>query len=103
MIIGTTPTFTLTIPDKEGLDLNSAEEIYFTIRQGSLKITKFGEDITIINDYSVSVSFTQEETLQFRYNIPAEIQLNWIYGNGARAATEIKTIQVSKNLIREVL
>lgn len=103
MIIGTTPTFTLTIPDKEELDLNNAENIYFTIRQGSLKITKSGEDIIIINEYTVQVSFTQEETLQFRYNIPAEIQLNWIYANGARAATKIKTIELSKNLIREVL
>lgn len=103
LIIGTTPTFTLTIPDNENLNLNDAENIYFTIRQGSLIITKSGEDVTIINEYTIQVSFTQEETLQFRYNIPAEIQLNWIYANGARAATKIKTIQLSKNLIREVL
>ena len=53
MIIGTTPTFTLTIPDKDELDLNSAEKIYFTIRQGSLKITKSGEDIIIVNKYTI--------------------------------------------------
>lgn len=53
MIIGTTPTFTLTIPDKEGLNLSSAEEIYFTIRQGSIKITKTGEEVTIINEHTV--------------------------------------------------
>ena len=53
MIIGTTPTFTLTIPNKEELNLNNAEKIYFTICQGSTKITKTSEEITIINEHTV--------------------------------------------------
>lgn len=103
LIIGTTPTFNLKISGKEELDLTEAENIYFTIRQGSIKMTKSNEDITIIDEHNVQVSFTQEETLQLRYNMPTEIQLNWMYPNGARAATKIKTIQLHKNLIREVL
>lgn len=103
LIIGTTPTFTLTIPNKGNLNLNDAEKIYFTIRQGSLVITKTGENVNIIDEHTVQVSFTQQETLQFRYNAPAKIQLNWIYINGARAASKIRTIQLSENLIHEVL
>ena len=103
LIIGTTPTFTLSIKNKNNLNLYNAKKIYFTIRQGSLKMTKTDNDITIKNEYTVQISFTQEETIQFRYNIPTDIQLNWTYANGERAATKIKTIQLSRNLIREVL
>lgn len=37
----------------------------------------------------------------FKYLLKAEIQVNWIYPNGARAATYVKRIPVFKNLIRE--
>lgn len=102
MIIGTTPTFTLTVLD-DSLDFNEPAKIYFTIRQGSIKYTKTGEDIIIIDKNTLQVTFTQEETLAFRWNLEAEIQLNWIYDNGARAATKVKKIMLFKNLIKEVL
>ena len=49
MIVGTTPTFTIKVTDDETLDFEAAENIYFTIRQGSIKFTKTGEDIAIID------------------------------------------------------
>ena len=73
LIIGTTPTFTLKVTDDETLDFTSVEKIYFTIKQGSISYTKTGEDITIIDEHTISVTFTQEETLAFRYNLTAEI------------------------------
>ena len=73
LIIGTTPTFTLKVTDDETLDFTSVEKIYFTIKQGSISYTKTGEDITIIDEHTISVTFTQEETLSFRYNLTAEI------------------------------
>ena len=103
VIVGTTPTFTIKVTDDETLNFEQTENIYFTIRQGSVKFTKTGEDISIIDEHTLQVTFSQEETLTFRYNLEAEIQLNWTYLNGARAATKIKTIKLSKNLIREVL
>jgi len=51
----------------------------------------------------VSVALSQQETLSFKSGVPAEIQLNWLYENGSRAATRVKTIDLSKNLLREVL
>ena len=102
MIIGTTPTFTLIVKD-DNLDFNEPEHIYFTIRQGDVKYTKTNEDITILDKNILQISFTQEETLTFRYNLEAEIQLNWIYFNGVRAATKIKKIMLLKNLLKEVL
>ena len=73
MIIGTTPTFTLKVTDDETLDFTSVEKIYFTIKQGSITYTKTGEDITVIDAHTISITFTQEETLAFRYNLTAEI------------------------------
>ena len=49
MIIGTTPTFTLSIPEDSGVNLSNATNIYFTIRQGSIIYTKTGSDITIVD------------------------------------------------------
>ena len=103
IITGTTPTLTLHVSDDENLDFNEANQIYFTIRQGSVKYTKTSEDIYIVDEHTLQVSFTQEETLSFRYNLEAKVQLNWTYENGIRAATKVKTITLSENLIREVL
>ena len=102
MIIGTTPTFTLSIPEDSGLDLSKATNIYFTIRQGSIIYTKTGSDITIVDENTVTVSLTQEETLSFKYLVDAEIQLNWTEGN-KRYATKIRKIPLDKNLIKEVI
>ena len=103
MIVGTTPTFTLRVTDDENLNFYDAENIFFTIRQGSVEYTKDMEYITIVDNFTLRVSFTQEETLKFRYNQEAKIQLNWIYPNGIRAATKVKTVTLSENLLREVL
>lgn len=103
MIVGTTPTFTLTVINNDDLDFNQVENIYFTIRQGSVKLTKETPDITVVAKNKVRITFTQQETLQFKFNTQAELQLNWTYPGGVRAATFIKTIAMFKNLIGEVL
>ena len=103
MIIGTTPTFTLKMSEESEIDFSNAVEIYFTARQGSITITKSGEDITVIDPLTVTTTLTQRETLQFKPNLELEIQLNWTYPNGVRAASKIKKIQLYKNLIKEVL
>lgn len=103
MVIGTTPTFTLTITDDDTLNFFEVETIFFTIKQGSVQYTKSGSDITIIAENSVAATLSQEETLSFKSNVQAEIQLNWTYENGSRAATRVKRIDLSKNLLREVL
>lgn len=102
MIIGTTPTFSLSIPADSGIDFTNIPNIYFTIRQGSIIYTKTNEDITVVNSHIVRVSLTQEETLSFNPRAEAEIQLNWTDGE-KRGATKILKIFLDKNLIREVL
>ena len=99
----TTPTLPMTVP----IDLTGAE-IHVTIKQGARKIQKTGTDVTAIYDSEsgkteLSVSLTQEETGAFFAEKKAYVQVNWIFSDGTRDATDIKQIDVSENLIAEVI
>lgn len=104
MVRGTTPTFVLTIDDDE-LDLTQAT-VYVTFRQDTdkchgLLITKTGDDIEV-KPKEVDVFLSQAETLKFQKG-SMQIQLNWVYADGSRACSDIKTIMVEKNLLGMVL
>ena len=105
MIRATTPTFIFTIKS-DTLDLTQAESIYVTFSQGSKKITKDGEDVTIDGTKTVSVWLTQEESLALSEG-EMEVQINWTYedayGNHRRAATVVKSICVTNQLLRRIL
>lgn len=99
----TTPTVPMTVP----VDLTGAE-IHVTIKQGARKIQKTGADVVSVYDSEsgkteLSVSLTQEETGTFLAEKKAYVQVNWIFSNGIRDATNIKQIDVSENLIAEVI
>lgn len=100
MTQGTTPTFTLRLPDM--IDLTLAEEFVFTLSQGSAIVEKYGADMTI-SAHSVDVYLTQAETLQFQTYSDAKMQLNWVYSDGSRGCTKVKTISVEENLHDEVM
>jgi len=100
MIRGTTPTFELKIADNT-VDLTQASNVYATFTQLDRSITKTGEDI-VVTARQVDVYFSQEESLAFKTgNI--EVQLNWTYNGGSRAATNIVKVYITENLIGEVL
>lgn len=99
----TTPTLPMTVP----VDLTGAD-IYVTIKQGQRKIQKTGADVVSVYDSesgktTLSVTLTQEETGQFLSERKANVQVNWIFADGTRDATNIKQIDVSENLIAEVV
>lgn len=99
----TTPTLPMTVP----VDLTGAE-IHVTIKQGARKIQKTGTDIVSVWDAesgktTLSVTLTQEETGAFLAGRKAEVQVNWIFSDGTRDATNIKQIDVLENLIAEVI
>ena len=78
--------------------------VTFCKMDGSLIMTKTGDDLNITNN-SVEVYLTQEETLSFP-NGQIQVQLNWLYPEGnrvKRACSEIMSISAKKNLIDEVL
>lgn len=99
MVQATTPTFVLTLPDT--VDLTEPSHFYFSLRQGHVKIEKTGSDL-VIDGQTISVYLTQAETLTIMPGI-VKIQLNWTYQNGSRAASEIVSVNVSENLLKEVL
>ena len=104
MIRGTTPTLTLKIND-DTLDLSQAQSVYVTIRQAEYELEKTGGDLTVDGN-TVSVYLTQEESLALIEAARAEVQVNWTYPEGARtarAATKVRTIDIGKQLLPEVI
>ena len=99
MVQATTPTFILTLPDT--VDLSQAANIYFSLRQKNVLIEKAGDDLTV-DGQTVSVYMSQAETLQL-VSGAAQIQLNWTYANGSRACSNIVSVQVTENLLKEVV
>lgn len=99
MVQATTPTFILTLPDT--VDLSQVANIYFSLRQKNVLIEKAGDDLTV-DGQTVSVYLSQAETLQL-VSGAAQIQLNWTYANGSRACSNIVSVQVTENLLKEVV
>ena len=99
MVQATTPTFILTLPDT--VDLSQAVNIYFSFRQKNVIIEKSGDDLTV-DGQTVSVYLSQAETLHL-VSGAAQIQLNWTYANGSRACSNIVLVQVTENLLKEVV
>lgn len=107
MIRATTPTFTLKIKSTT-LDLSEAENIYVSLAQGNrIYLEKSGDDIEFEAPRTVKVWLTQEESLSLAEGFQLEIQINWTYvdvsGNHRRAATKIKSVLVTKQLLRRVV
>ena len=102
MTRGTTPTVTFTLKD-ETIDLEEAASVYVTFRQGRRTLRKTGEELTLSGNVA-EVRLSQSESLTFDACLePVFAQLNWLYGNGARACSEIVQLQMKENLEPEVL
>ena len=98
---GTTPTFTLTLPQSFEGDLTTAKNVYATFQSGYKSVTKEGEDLEITTR-SVSVFLSQEETLSFGVG-EVEIQLNWTTATGKRFASDVTKYQITKQLLQRVV
>lgn len=97
---GTTPTFHLTFSEEE-LDLTTASNVYVTFKQNEKRITKSGEDL-VIAEKQVDVYLNQKETLSFTQG-DVKVQVNWTLANGRRAASEVKTTELSEQLLEKVI
>lgn len=99
MFRGTTPTLTLTFP--EGTDFTGTT-VYVSLTDSNrtevMRLT--GEDLTIENNV-ISLYLTQEQTLSLPPIVL--IQVNWTYGTGERACSNIVSFDTKRNLINEVL
>ena len=106
MINYTTPTISLVV---EGVNL-TGQDVYVTLKQGCLELTKTGADLTVtttthdqVTDTNIAFTLTQEESAAFNYNLSVLLQVNFINSQGVRDATNMVNIGVMRNLLDEVI
>lgn len=95
---GTTPTIQITIND---IDLNEMQNIYVVFEQNGYILKKDSSDLDIEGNV-ISVSLSQEETLNFKEGT-CNIQLRMITKGGVAIASPIKTTKVYRVLNKEVI
>lgn len=95
---GTTPTIQITIND---IDLNEMQNIYVVFEQNGYILKKESSDLNIEGNI-ISVSLSQEETLNFKEGT-CNIQLRMITKGGVAIASPIKTTKVYRVLNKEVI
>ena len=97
MIKGTTPTHKFNV-DR---DLTLAR-VYVTYKQrGSIIVERNNEETTntlTINETSVELTLTQEETLKFYANEKVEIQIRAVYEDGTAIASSIISVYTDRIL-----
>lgn len=84
-IRGTTPTVTFSLPFDVSTIRNC--EVYFA-QNDELLVTKAMEDC-VLEDRTLSVTLTQSDTLQFDDDAKLEMQIRFVFTNGAVDATQI--------------
>lgn len=97
----TTPTLVITIDKPELIDTSG---IYVTFAQGAQLLT-INSDIDVTateTGVQLELELTQLQTAGF---VPgrAQLQVNWLESNGNRGATEIATINITDNLLNQVI
>ena len=97
---GTTPTYILTFTEQL-LDLTEANNVYVTFRKGAKVLTKTGNDIDVYPK-RVEIYLNQKETLAFSQG-EVKVQVNWTLAEGRRAASVVKTIDLSEQLLEKVI
>lgn len=95
---GTMPTIQITIND---IDLNEMQNIYVVFEQNGYILKKESSDLDIEGN-TISVSLSQEETLNFKEGT-CNIQLRMITKGGVAIASPIKTTKVYRVLNKEVI
>lgn len=103
MIRYTTPILPLEV---EGIDLTENQDVYVTLKQGRITLTKKNSDLTISYDSekelsTITFSLTQTESAAFNIDKAVDIQVNYINSSQVRDATNIANIPVMRNLLDE--
>ena len=95
IIKGTTPTIIFTFKD---FDPTEAEKVIVSFSNG-LEITEADMDFT---STSISVWLSQEQTLAMMQG-STTVQVNFLFEDGQRVATQPERIEWAKNLHNEVM
>lgn len=92
----TTPTHELVV---EGVDLTGCD-VYVDYKQGSRTRRVKVEPEYDGADTVLEVEWTQEQSAVFKEG-DVDVQVNWIYPDGSRDASEIATIESTRNILNE--
>lgn len=92
------------IPFTLDIDLTDAQILATFKQEENVVVTKRASNVSIQNGKtSFSIKLEQAETAKFDESKQVEIQVNWIYINDNRGASEPKLFPVLKNLLDEVI
>lgn len=87
--------------DELPFDLTQMNSHHMTFEMPGVKLDKTGDDL-IINPDSIGAKLTQEETGLFRIGL-LEVQTNWKDSSGLRFGSSIETVEITKQLLDEVI
>lgn len=102
MYRGTTPTLSFTINSE--LDMDTIVDVWVTfqgIGTNKFSLTKKIDDL-VIEDKTISISLTQEETLSFKGS-ETEVQLKFLFDNSQVYISDKYHIQLFNPLNTEVM
>ena len=101
MYKGTTPTLTLTFD--EGVNLSEAQHVVVTFATDYHKVIGEKSDSELdISENKIEITFTQAETLRMKPG-PMLVQVNLLYSDGKRSASNIGQVEWLYNLKDEVM
>lgn len=93
MIRGSTPTFEFLLPAYA----ESFSEIDLAFMQKELVLLNFPKEFLSLKDNTASITLTEQETLCFEENIPAEIQIRLKKPDGTVLMSEIRRFHVGRS------
>lgn len=99
MIRGTTPTHTFRL----SIETNTITELRITYVQLGKTVVEKTENDVKLGEKSISLTLTQEESLQFRAGSEVEVQLKVLTNVGTVLASPVISLTVGKILNTEVL
>lgn len=99
MIRGTTPTHTFRL----SIDTNTITELRITYVQLGKTVVEKTEKNATMGEKSISLTLTQEESLEFRAGAAVEAQLKVLTNVGTVLASPVISLNVDKILNTEVL
>jgi hypothetical protein len=99
MIRGTTPTHTFNIP----FDTSLVDEVKITYAQDNVVVLEKHTSDCILDDATISVTLTQEDTFLFDCKKSVQVQLRILTKSGEALASVVEHIGVAKCLDNEVL
>lgn len=89
---GTTPTHSFTLPDE--LKDASISSLYVTYKQNDGTVVEKSVDELSVSDGTVSVDLTQDDTLLFKANKKASVQIRLKLSSGQAFASDMIDLEV---------